>query len=173
MIRSSVLAIACASLLVASACDGDDAPHMAEGANRLVGSWDVVFHANPGVMHGRADSVAGSLAFAENRFGPRDMRELEGITDQGVYDLDFLPLGFATRDPEASPVAVARVAAKTAAGVDSLYVVLDPEGTRIIVRLSGILRLDSASGTWTATSFSSGGGSGTFAMWRHSQERTR
>jgi hypothetical protein len=155
-------------------CGHDDAAARARllaspDARRLVGAWDVTFRlgvATSVAVHPSATPpITGTLVFAEDRYGPASSTELGKTTHDGVYDVDFARFGFTSRAPDDVPVAVARMA-PTAVG-ESLYVVLSPETTRFAVRMAGRLAGDSAAGQWDASSFSSGGGSGTFSMRRH------
>ena len=140
----------------------------AAAAHRLVGTWDVAFLLDPAqaiaTSARAATPVAGTLVFAEDHYGRIAAAELSGPTHDGVYDVDFQPFGFSTREQGAVPVVVARV---TPAGAgDSLYVVLSPGTPRFAVRMTGTLAGDSAAGVWSAAAFSAGGGSGRFAMRR-------
>jgi hypothetical protein len=140
----------------------------AAAARRLVGTWDASFRLDPEqsvTVYARPTTpVAGTLVFAEDHYGHISTAELSGPTHDGVYDVDFRPFGFSTRDAGAVPVAVARVA--PAGTVESLYVVLSPGTPRFAVRMVGTIAGDSAAGVWRATAFSAGGGGGSFTMRR-------
>ena len=108
--------------------------------------------------------MTGTLVFAADRYGRIAAAELADPTNDGAYDLDFRPFGFSSRARSEVPTVVARAAA-TRVG-DSIYVVLSPGTTRFAVRMAGLLAADSAAGSWTATAFSPGGGTGRFTMRR-------
>lgn len=171
-----------AALLLAgigAACGADhgaDRARMLENvaARRFAGVWDVTFHADSQLgfsRHAPDALVTGTLAFTEDVHGPTDVAELAGVTHTGVYDLDFRPFGWETRSGNEAAVAVARVLGATGVAVapaaaDSFYVVLSPGTQRFAVRMAGTIVGDSCAGTWSASSFSAGGGAGTFVM-RH------
>jgi hypothetical protein len=144
----------------------DDAP-----MRRLVGSWQVTFQADPHETPGLRDSsanVSGMIAFTRNRYGPRSDARVGALTHEGVYDLDFRPFGFSTRDAGEPASAVARVFPATGhdSASDSLIVILSPGAARFAVQMSGTVVGDSATGRWLASSFSAGGGAGGFRMRR-------
>lgn len=137
-------------------------------AQRLVGTWDVTFWLDSErtistYVHARAP-VAGTLVFALDHYGRIDAPELSAPTNDGLYDADFRPFGFSTRDDDNVPVVVARLVPRSTG--DSVYVVLGPGRTRFSVRMAGRLVDDSAAGDWRASAFSAGGGSGRFTMHR-------
>jgi hypothetical protein len=137
-------------------------------SRRLVGTWDVTFQLDPGqtiTTYAHPDTtVTGTMVFAEDHYGRIAVAELAGPTHDGVYDLDFRPFGFSTRDEGAVPTVVARVDPSIRG--DSLHIVLGPGTSRFAVRMAGLLAGDSAAGVWQATAFSAGGGSGRFTMRR-------
>lgn len=144
-------------------------------ARRLVGTWNVSFemnaHAAPPDAPAARVRVTGVIAFAPDHHGLTATTELNGITHEGAYDLDFRPFGWSTREADAPAVAVARVVSTAGAspsdtGRDSLYIVLSPGTQRFAVRMSGMLATDGATGIWSARSFSAGGGTGRFVMQR-------
>lgn len=161
-----------------SACGRSDTAQRARlldtpAVRRLVGTWEVSLFADfRDTLRMRApDSVTGMLAFTADHFGPPDAAELQGITHEGTYDLDFQPFGWSMRGADGPPVAVARVVSAAGSSVsdrapDSIYVVLSPGTARFAVRMSGALVGDSAAGVWSARSFSAGGGAGRFVMRR-------
>ena len=137
-------------------------------SRRLVGVWDVAFELDPArtIVLGRPNPavVTGTLAFTEDRFGRVSSAGIGQFTHDGVYDVSFEPFGFSSRAETEVPVALARIV--SIGGVDSLYVMLSPETTRLTVRMEGTLAGDSASGVWSASAFSAGGGAGPFRMAR-------
>lgn len=46
----------------------------------------------------QAPAVTGTLVFAEDHYGRIASAELPNPTHDGVYDIDFQPFGFTTRD---------------------------------------------------------------------------
>lgn len=162
------------------ACDSVDAAqreHLLDtpAVQRVVGVWAVSIRADSQVMtnvHARGRTITGTMAFTVNHHGPRDILELSGVTHQGVHDLDFVPFGWASGTIDAPAVAVARVVPASADGgranqPDSIYVVMSPGTTQFAVRMTGLVNADSAWGVWSASSFSAGGGAGSFVMRRH------
>jgi hypothetical protein len=135
-------------------------------ARRLVGTWDAKFWLDSERMiatHVHAP-VVGTVVFALDRYGRLDAPELSAPTNDGVYDIDFRPFGFSTRNDGTVPVAIAQlVPGRTG---DSLYIVLSPGHSRFSVQLEGRVAADSAEGDWRAVAFSAGGGAGRFALRR-------
>jgi hypothetical protein len=167
-----VLAVGVAAALLA--CGHDDGAARARllespAARQLVGAWDVTFRvevATAVAVHPRnTPPITGTLVFAEDRDGHASSDDVGHPTHDGVYDVDFDPFGFSSHAAGEVPEALARVT-ETAVG-DSLYVVLSPGTTRIAVQMAGRLTADSAAGVWHASTFSSGGGAGSFTMRRH------
>lgn len=143
---------------------------------RLVGAWDISFATDPHASLGAPQTarvLTGTLAFTVDRYGRTETAELSGITNQGTYDIDFLPFGWTTRAPDAPAVAVARVNANVRPTgdevADSLVVVLSPGSERLAVVMSGTFTGDSASGIWSAYGYRAGGGTGRFVMRRHAK----
>jgi len=165
--RMAIAALSGAALL---ACERNEEPPASRVAvaRRLVGTWDVTFWLDSErtistYVHASAP-VAGTLVFALDHYGRLDAPELNAPTNDGLYDADFRPFGFSTRDGDNVPVVVARLVPRPTG--DSVYVVLSPGRTRFSVRMTGRLVDDSAVGDWRAAAFSAGGGAGRFAMRR-------
>lgn len=165
--RMAIAALSGAALL---ACERNEEPPASRVAvaRRLVGTWDVTFWLDSErtistYVHTSAP-VAGTLVFALDHYGRLDAPELSAPTNDGLYDADFRPFGFSTRDGDNVPVVVARLVPRLTG--DSVYVVLSPGRTRFSVRMAGRLADDSAIGDWRASAFSAGGGAGRFAMHR-------
>lgn len=165
--RMAAVALGGAALL---ACGRNEEPSASRAAiaRRLVGTWDVTFWLDSertisSYVHATAP-IAGTLVFALDHYGRIDAPELSAPTNDGLYDADFHPFGFSTRDGDNVPVALARVVPRPSG--DSVYVVLSPGRTRFSVRMAGRLVDDSAAGDWQASAFSAGGGSGRFSMHR-------
>jgi hypothetical protein len=163
-------AIACGGVDAAERARLLDAPAM----RRLAGSWEVSFAADPHSttlsMHAAASVVTGSIVLATAHHGPAVMGDIRDITHEGAYDLDFRPFGWTTRGDDDPAVAVARLSPGSRSGdsstPDSVVVVLSPGTSRFSVQMRGLLKGDSVQGTWSAASFSSGGGNGRFVMRR-------
>lgn len=171
----ALLALAMTSAIACDSMDAAQRERMLEtpSAQRLVGIWNLALSADPrATMRTPSRAITGTIAFTVNHHGPRDIAELSGVTHQGVYDLDFVPFGWASGTIDAPAVAVARVVPhstddRRANQPDSIYVVMSPGTNRFAVRMAGIMNADSAWGAWSATSFSAGGGAGSFVMRRH------
>jgi len=170
-VRPVLVAASVMALLIG--CARDEAPERSRvlddaEARRLVGTWVVLFWLDPAqtiTTYARpAVPVTGTLVFAEDHFGRIASAELNGPTHDGVYDIDFRPFGFSSRDERAVPTVVARI--DPGAKGDSLYVVLSPGKSRFAVRMAGTIAGDSAAGAWRAAAFSAGGGGGRFVMRR-------
>lgn len=165
--RMVIAALGSATLL---ACGQSEEPSAARIAiaRRLVGTWDATFWLDSErtistYVHATRP-VAGTLVFAVDHYGQLDAPELSAPTNDGLYDADFRPFGFSTRDGDNVPIVVARIVPLPTG--DSVYVVLSPGRTRFSVRMAGRLVDDSAAGDWRASAFSAGGGAGRFAMHR-------
>ena len=165
--RLASVALAGAAVTACAPAEQPSAARIAV-AHRLVGTWDATFWLDSErtistYVHA-TNPVAGTLVFAVDHYGRLDAPELRAPTNDGLYDADFHPFGFSTRDGDNVPVVVARVVPQSAG--DSVYIVLSPGRTRFSVRMAGRLVDDSAVGDWRASAFSAGGGAGRFAMHR-------
>ncbi|HET7189153.1 MAG TPA: hypothetical protein VFI52_13450 [Gemmatimonadaceae bacterium] len=165
--RSALVALAGVAMIACGQAEEPSAARIAI-ARRLVGTWDATFWLDSErtistYVHA-TKPVAGTLVFALDHYGRLDAPELSAPTNDGLYDADFRPFGFTTRDGGNVPVVVARVIPRPTG--DSVYIVLSPGRTRFSVRMAGRLVDDSAAGDWRASAFSAGGGAGRFAMHR-------
>lgn len=181
MIARSRLVGVVTLLALLCACRGGDGAQRSRvvdesAARRLAGTWTVSFAADSlatPALSAAGAVVAGTLILTAEQHGAPDVDELRGITDDGVYDLDFRPFGFTSGTPA---VLVARVVAGAGevgkgASADSVYLVLSPGTPRFAVRMAGIVAADGAAGVWSASAFSMGGGAGTFVMRRRQAVR--
>lgn len=165
--RMATAALAGAMMVACGQTEEPSAARIAM-ARRLVGTWDATFWLDSErtistYVHA-TKPIAGTLVFALDHYGRLDAPELSAPTNDGLYDADFHPFGFSTRDGDNVPVVVARVVPRSTG--DSVYIVLSPGRTRFSVRMAGRLTDDSAVGDWRASAFSAGGGAGRFAMHR-------
>ena len=163
-----------------AACGGADAAQRtrlldAPAMRRLAGSWEVSFVADPRSttlsMHASPLVVTGTIVLATAHHGPNAVRDMRNVTHEGAYDLDFRPFGWTTRGENDPAIAVAQLSPGAATGSvatlpDSVFVVLSPGTSRFSVQMRGTLKGDSVQGTWSASSFSAGGGDGRFVMRR-------
>jgi hypothetical protein len=168
-----------------AACGGADAAERTRlldgpAMRRLSGSWEVSFQPDPRsstlAMHASAARVTGTIVLATAHHGPTAVRELQGITHAGAYDLDFQPFGWTTRGGNDPAPVVARLrpllpTPSDSAARDSVFLVLSPGTSRFSVRMAGMLDGDTVRGTWSASSFSAGGGQGHFMMRRSIRAR--
>lgn len=165
--RLALYALAGAVMIACGQAEEPSAARIAI-ARRLVGTWDATFWLDSErtistYVHATAP-IAGTIVFALDHYGRIDAPELSAPTNDGLYDADFRPFGFSTRDDGTVPVVVARIVPRTMG--DSIYVVLSPGRTRFAVRMAGQLTDDSVVGDWRASAFSAGGGAGHFSMRR-------
>jgi hypothetical protein len=137
-------------------------------AHQLVGEWNVKFWLDR-TAYGRASDTAvveGTLSLEEDTYGRISASEMRDPTHAGVYDLDFSRFGFAARDADEIPAAIARVSYRSTGRADSITIVLSP-GTHLFpVIMSGAIDGDAVTGKWTASAYRAGGASGRFAMER-------
>ena len=135
-------------------------------ARAAVGTWQTTFRLDPGSTLGAltpgSTSVNGTIVLAEDFHGAISADELQEATHDGVYDVDFSPLGFSSRESGALPGVIARVVPAN----DSLYVILSPGTSLFAVRMIGVMSGDTVRGTWTASGNRTSGGSGRFVMRR-------
>lgn len=135
-------------------------------AERLVGVWDVTFVLERSLTYlydsASARPVMGSMAFTENRRGEETLGDFGEVTNKGVYDVDLSSFGLTLRSDDRTGTAVGRTVPEGAGerGAaplrDSIFISLDPEDSRLNLRLTGILVADSASGWWTSDALRSG-----------------
>lgn len=135
-------------------------------AERLVGVWDVTFVLERSLTYlydsATARPVVGSMAFTENRRGEETLGDFGEVTNKGVYDVDLSSFGLTLPSGDRTGTAIARTVPEGASGRgatplrDSVFVALDPEDSRLNVRLTGILVADSAFGSWTSDALRSG-----------------
>ena len=133
-------------------------------ARRLVGAWDATFSLDRSMTvtgdSARPTSIAGVLAFVEERRGQLAVPQLRDATHEVAYDVDFRPFGFDLRDRGTSPVAVARTSGK-----DSVAIVFGAGESLFHLRVQGVFVGDSVTGLWSAESPRAGAG-GRFSMHR-------
>jgi hypothetical protein len=135
-------------------------------AARLVGVWDVTFVLERSLTYlydsAAARPVAGSMAFTENRRGEGALGAFGAVTHKGVYDVDLSSFGLTLRGHDRTGTAVARTVPMSADGDrsallrDSVLIALDPDDSRLNLRLAGILVADSVAGSWTSDVLRSG-----------------
>ena len=162
-------------LLGCSACGdwsgGSKGAVAAAGSDRLVGSWEARFLLSDGLrgQPSLVGGVHGRLIFVRIESG-RSFPDLAAPVQYGLYDIDFSPFGFDSRVDGDIPAAIARTSTAPSPGVDSLFIVLDPERRGVVVLMRGQLHGHRADGVWTAMSSTRSGigESGTFAMTRAS-----
>src|SRR4051812_4968884 len=168
-----------------AACDGVDAAERtrlldAPAMRRLVGTWEVSFQADPGsttlAMRASPGAVTGTIMLATAHHGPTAAGGMQGVTHEGAYDLDFRPFGWTTRGDNDPAEVVARLRPRSARATDSttrdsVFLVLSPGTSRFSVQMRGTLEGDSVRGSWSASSFSAGGGDGRFVMHRSGVQR--
>lgn len=142
-------------------------------AERLVGSWDVTLRLERPLslsMDARKLplSVTGVISFLEDRSRGLSFDQMDGPTHIGVYEIALGSLGFPRRESDVIPSLAARTipnrGAAASLGHDSVYIVINPETPRQLLRLAGTFDSDSVSGVWVAESFLGGGG--TFVLRR-------
>lgn len=157
--------------MIATGCGQDDAAGRAAVlatplARGAIGTWRATFWLDPrstlGALIPDSTSVSGEIVLAEDSRGAISAAELQASTHDGVYDVDFSPFGFSSRESGALPGVIARVVPAS----DSLYVVLSPGTPLFAVRMMGVISGDTAAGTWTASGNRVSGGSGRFVMRR-------
>jgi hypothetical protein len=149
-----------------------DTPGVTAEANRLIGSWDARFYLG-GMLRARSTApgdVRGTLLFARIRSASPTFPNMAAPLNYGLYDVDFSPYGFNLRENGFLPGVVASAVPTRARGIDSVFIVLEPEQRGISVSIRGELRGDQADGVWTAESPSRAGiaESGRFMMMRKS-----
>ena len=160
-------------LLACTACGdwsgGSKGAVAAAASDRLVGSWEARFLLSDGLRGepSLVDGVHGRLIFVRIK-SARSFPDLAAPVEYGLYDIDFSPYGFDSRVGGDIPTAIARISTAPSPGVDSLFIVLDPERRGVVVLMRGQLHGNRADGVWTAMSSTRSGigESGTFAMTR-------
>lgn len=138
--------------------------------DHLIGSWDARFRlaAEFQPQSSTTNEVTGRLLFVGIKSAASSFPDLATPVDYGLHDIDFSPFGFDLRAAGVVPTAIGRDSPVPGKGVDSLFIVLDPERRGVVVLMRGQLRGDRAEGLWTAISptRSGIGESGSFAMTR-------
>jgi hypothetical protein len=164
---TGALLLACTACL--ASCGRVDWSHQraidAPIARRLVGVWSARFTFDSTLARGaHVAPVTGTIALVQDHFGRVGADQLRNPLHYGVYDVDFNPFGFDSRDAGAVPTAIAS-AWQAPNHVDSVRIVLDPGETQMDITLDGAMEGDSIGGTWGVRSrFAVGGG--TFTMTR-------
>lgn len=135
-------------------------------AASLVGVWDATFVLERSLTYlydsVTARAVAGSMAFTENRRGEGTLPDFGEVTHRGVFDVDLSSLGLTPRGGDRTGTAVARTVPIRGDGDlgppvrDSVFIALDPDDSRLDLRLAGALVADSISGSWTSDVLRSG-----------------
>lgn len=133
-------------------------------AARLVGAWDVTLMLERPLTQ-RQDSirsslpVTGTMAFTENRRGAALFAGFGLATDKGAYDLDLASFGLPVGADSRTQTAVARTTparrersgrGERSGGADSVFIALDPDDSRLSVRLAGVMIGDTVAGVWYA-----------------------
>ena len=169
---SPLIRVCCALLILGCGGlnGGDGGTVVTAAAHRLVGSWDATFFLAD-EFRGQAPAareVRGTLVFVRIRSGTPSFPDMAVPLHYGLYDLDFSPYGFDSRNAGTVPTAIARAFPTQVPEVDSVLIVLDPEQRGVIVLMRGQLRGDRADGVWTAESSARAGigESGRFTMTR-------
>ena len=166
------------TLFLVFGCRGDLAPqrHVDESlAERLAGTWDLMLQLERPMSLSTDSrrlplSVRGTVVLLEVRTGQLTFEQMKGATHAGVYEIDLGAMGLPALDAGTIPgVAARRVTngaeAPGGRGHDSVFMVINPESPRHVLRLTGTFEGDSVSGVWVAESFFGGGGR--FALRRH------
>lgn len=126
--------------------------------DHLVGSWDANFYLGElGASSSIPRDVRGTLSFVRIRSGSSTFPHMATPINYGLYDIDFSPYGFDSREDGFLPGAVASATPTRARGIDSVFIVLEPEQKGVSVSIRGELRGDRAEGAWTAESPSRAG----------------
>ena len=169
----SQLIRACCALVIIGCgglSGGDESTVVTSAAHHLVGSWDATFLLTDEFRSRSpiARDVHGTLVFVRIRSGAPSFPDMAAPLHYGLYDLDFSPYGFDSRNAGTVPSAIARAFPTQIPEVDSVLIVLDPEQRGVIVLMRGQLRGDRADGVWTAESSARAGigESGRFTMTR-------
>jgi hypothetical protein len=148
-----------------------DMPGVTAAADHLIGSWDARFYLG-GMLRARSSApgdIRGTLLFARIKSASTTFPNMAAPLNYGLYDVDFSPYGFNLRENGLLPGVVASAVPTRARGIDSVFIVLEPEQRGISVSIRGELRGDQADGVWTAESPSRAGiaESGRFTMMRN------
>jgi hypothetical protein len=173
--RSVNIAALCGGvLLTVVACADSDreskAPLPRFPNDHLVGSWDASFHrGDPLPSSSGVPEVHGTLTFA----GPESENASQAVpaspVNYGLYDIDFSPYGFDSRDNGSVPGAVAHIFSLGSGDTDSVSIVLEPAQREVNIVLRGELRGDVARGAWATESPRRAGITewGSFTLTRH------
>ncbi|MES2178855.1 MAG: hypothetical protein V4550_13420 [Gemmatimonadota bacterium] len=181
--RWSAVAIILA-LLMTSACRSDNTrrpPNLDDVGVHLAGTWDVTLRLDrPLTLATDASSlprtVAGTIVLLENRDPRLAFGELRAPTHVGTYDIDLVSLGFPATDAGAIPGVAARsfsigLAPTPAERQDSVFLILNPESPRLMLRLNGTFNGERAEGVWMSETFLGGGGA--FTLTRRAGVKAR
>ena len=142
---------------------------------RLAGSWNATFYLDREFRTGTSTlrRVDGTLVLVQIRSKAARFSDMATPLQYGLYDIDFSPYGFDSRDDGSVPTAVARAVPTGDRSADSIFIVLEPQRKGMTVLMRGEMRSDHAAGFWTVESKSRSGiaESGRFTMTRQGHDR--
>ena len=149
---------------------GNSGGTVSAAPDHLVGSWQAQFGLAAEFQPQSSDAhgVSGRLLFVGFKSGASNFPDMVAPVQYGLHDIDFSPFGFDLGAAGVVPTAIGRDSPSPVPGVDSLFIVLDPERRSVVVLMRGQLRSDRAEGQWTAVSSTRSGigESGSFVMTR-------
>jgi len=141
----------------------------------LAGSWDATFYLDRHFRTGASAlrHVDGTLVLVQIRSRAPSFPDMAAPLQYGLYEIDFSPYGFDSRDDGSVPSAVARAVPTADRGADSVFIVLEPQRKGMTVLMKGEMRGDRAAGLWTVESPSRSGiaEAGSFTMTRQRNGR--
>ena len=144
-------------------------------AAHLAGSWDASFYLDGQFRTGASafHRVDGTIVLLQIRSRATSFHDMAAPLQYGLYEIDFSPYGFDSRDDGSVPSAVARAVPTTDRGADSVFIVLEPQRKGVTVLMRGEMRGNRAAGLWTVESPSRSGiaEAGSFTMTRQRNGR--
>lgn len=158
--RRELIAVLFAALvLAASGCgrssSGEASDVTTSASDRLVGSWEVTFHPGDGslVRSAAPIGVRGTLIFVRGDTRGSSFPGIASPINYGLYDVDFTPFGFDTRDDGSVPGMVGHTSVSALGAVpDSIFILVGAERRGMSVLLQGELRGSRVEGTWITES---------------------
>jgi hypothetical protein len=143
-------------LIAVLGCEGtsDDRTTVPNTAAHLAGSWDASFDLDPKFRTGTSTlrRVDGTLVLMQIQSRAPSFPDMVAPLQYGLYDIDFSPYGFDSRDGGSVPTAVARDVPTGDRGADSLFIVLEPQRQGMTVLMRGEMNGDRGAGLWTVES---------------------
>lgn len=143
------------AMLECAKADSRDAGYVGlSQGDRLAGTWEIRFQLASGtlVRSSVTSTLVGTLTFAQATTKASGFPGMRPPLNYGLYNLDFSSFGFDTQHEGSVPVTVARVSPAERRSIDSVFIIIEPDGSGPSVTLAGELKDDRVVGDWSTAS---------------------